>query len=123
MKSDRSRTIRRSIANGIKVSAIGTGTLPVILKNKTPIRIENVLHVSDLDRRLLSIPALAEKGLMSLLEEEYVTKKRKFYVMECAINELALVSTSDTERHDQQLSVLMYDMPDWNISLPRKLEV
>ena len=52
-----------SIANGNKVSAGGIGTVPVILKNKTPIRIEDVLHVPDLDRRLLSIPALAEKGL------------------------------------------------------------
>ena len=49
-----------SIANGNKVSAGGLGTVPVILKNKTPIRIENLVYV---DPRLLSIPALAEKGL------------------------------------------------------------
>lgn len=47
------------IANGSKFSAGGIGTLLVIMKKKTPIRIGNLLYVSDLDRRLVPIPALA----------------------------------------------------------------
>nr|CCA26539.1 putative polyprotein [Albugo laibachii Nc14] len=111
-----------SIANGSKISAQGIGIVPVILENKTPIRIENILYVPDLDRRLLSIQALAEKGLnvsfgkgiCQIRDNErvvtQVTKRGKVYVMECAINELAL---ADTEKHDQNSS----DFSTWHARL------
>ena len=43
--------------------AAGVGTIRVVLKNKKTIRIEDVLYVPQLDRRLLSISALSAKGL------------------------------------------------------------
>ena len=56
------RTVCISIANGEKVLAAGVGTIRVVLKTKKSIRIEDVLYVLELDRRLLSFPALYTKG-------------------------------------------------------------
>ena len=56
-------TIHIIIANGKQVAARGIGTIRVVLKNKTPIRIDSVLFVPELDRRLLSVPVLVERGL------------------------------------------------------------
>ncbi|KAI9920740.1 hypothetical protein PsorP6_001030 [Peronosclerospora sorghi] len=58
-------TINITIANGSEVLAMGIGTVRVMLKNET-IKIEELLFVPDLDRRLLSIPALSRKGLQVL---------------------------------------------------------
>nr|CCA27162.1 putative polyprotein [Albugo laibachii Nc14] len=52
-----------SVANGVQVEAQGIGTIRVMLHNLKPIRIEDVLYVPQLDRRLLSITVLAGKGL------------------------------------------------------------
>ena len=52
-----------SIANGCEVQALGSGSVPITLKNGTLVRIFNVLFVPDLDRRLISILALVAKGL------------------------------------------------------------
>ena len=52
-----------SIANEETFRADGVGTIRVVLKNQKPIRIENVLYVPGLDRRLLSTSALSSKGL------------------------------------------------------------
>ena len=57
------RTVCISIANGEKVLAAGVGTIRVVLKNKKPIRIEDILYVPELDCRLLSISALSAIGL------------------------------------------------------------
>ena len=51
------------VANGESVTADGIGTIRVVLKNKKPIRIEDVLYVPKLDCRLISINALSTKGL------------------------------------------------------------
>ena len=56
------RSVSISIRNGEIVLTAEVGTIRVILKNKKQIRIEDVLHVPELDRRLLSIPALFTKG-------------------------------------------------------------
>lgn len=58
------RSVEISIANGETVTAAGIGIMHVVLKNKKPIRIEDVLYVPKLDRRLLSIPTLSAKGLI-----------------------------------------------------------
>ena len=65
-----------SIFNGSKLSAEGIGTVPVILKTKRQFGLKNVLYVQDLDRRLLSIPALAETDLMSRLVKEYLNQRQ-----------------------------------------------
>ena len=43
--------------------AAGVGTIRVVLRNKKTVRIEDVLYVQQLDRRLLSISVLSAKGL------------------------------------------------------------
>lgn len=77
----------------------GIGTIRVVLKNKKPIRIDNVLFVPELDRRLLSASVLVERGLNVSFEngsctirnnQEIVTevaRKGKLYVMESVTRE------------------------------------
>ena len=77
----------------------GIGTIRVVLKNKKPIRIDNVLFVPELDRRLLSASVLVERGLNVSFEngsctirnnQEIVTevaRKGKVYVMESVTRE------------------------------------
>lgn len=89
------RSVSISIANGETVLAAGVGTIRVVLKNKKPIRIEDVLYVPELDRRLLSIPALSAKGLHVTFRNRtceirndqevvtQVTRKGKLFVLEC----------------------------------------
>ena len=94
-----------SIANGETMLAAGVGTIRVILKNKKPIRIEDVLYVPELDRRLLSVSTLSAKGLHVTFRNKtceirtdqevvtQVTKTVKLFVLECDI--LESVSTSE----------------------------
>ncbi|CEG41686.1 polyprotein [Plasmopara halstedii] len=98
------RPIVISVANGGKVLAAGIGTIRVILKNKKPIRIEDVLYVPDLNQRLLSIPALSEKGMHVTFGKALckiksdkeivirVTQKGKLFVLESNSVESAIIS-------------------------------
>nr|CCA24076.1 putative polyprotein [Albugo laibachii Nc14] len=89
-----------SIANGETVLAAGVGTIRIISANKKPIRIEDVLYVPELDRQLLSNPALSTKGLQVTFRNKTcdirndhqelitkVTQTGKFLVLECDILE------------------------------------
>ncbi|KAI9909085.1 hypothetical protein PsorP6_014813 [Peronosclerospora sorghi] len=115
--------INITIANGSEVLAMGVGTVRVMLKNENPIKIEEVLFVPDLDRRLLSIPALSRKGLQVLftkthceirMKDEFVTrvtKVGKVYIMECTTVESA---TSDQVMEKVPKSV---DIDIWHARL------
>ena len=74
--------------------ATGSRTIRVVLKDKQPIRIEDVYFVPKLDRRLLSISAFSPKVLLVTFQniscmmrndKEVVTqsiKKGKLFVLE-----------------------------------------
>ena len=84
--------------------AVGVGTIRVVLKNKKTIRIEDVLYVPQLDRRLLSISALSAKGLNVTFRNKtceirndqevatQVTQKGQLFVLECDTLESANAS-------------------------------
>ncbi|KAI9906146.1 hypothetical protein PsorP6_013784 [Peronosclerospora sorghi] len=86
--------IKITVTNGSEVLDMGIGTVRVMLKIEKTIKIEGVLFFLDLDRRLLSIPALSRKGLQVLftkthceirMKDELVTRVTKFgkiYIME-----------------------------------------
>lgn len=98
------RSVGISIANGKTFLAAGVGTIRTVLKNKKPISIEDVLYVPDLDRHLLSIPALSTKRLHVIFHKKMceirnrqevvtqVTRKGKLFMMECDTLECANVS-------------------------------
>jgi hypothetical protein len=69
--------INISIANGSKLSAVGIGSVRITLPNKERVRIEEVLFVPQLDRRLLSVPSLVAKGLDVTFEANYCEIKLK----------------------------------------------
>ncbi|KAI9919778.1 hypothetical protein PsorP6_017631 [Peronosclerospora sorghi] len=78
--------VKITIANGSEVLAMGIGTVRVMIINEKSIKIEEVLFVPDLDRRLLSIPALSRKILQVLftklhceirMQDEVVTRVTK----------------------------------------------
>ena len=52
-----------SIANGDKLEAIGIGNIHLALANGENIRVEDVLYVPKLDKRLLSVSAMNRKGI------------------------------------------------------------
>ena len=55
-----------SIANCLKIKAIGIGTVPIDIKvnnQMQPTVLKNVLHVPDLSTNLLSIPTMAKCGI------------------------------------------------------------
>ena len=99
------RAVTVSIANGETVMAAGVGTIRVVLRNKKPIKIEDVLYVPGLDRRLLSIPALSARGLHVTFRNRtceirndqevvtQVTQKGKLFVLEC--DSVESVNTSE----------------------------
>nr|CCA27886.1 putative polyprotein [Albugo laibachii Nc14] len=93
------------IPNRETVLAAVVGTIRIILANKKPIRIEDVLYVPELDRRHFSIPALSSKGLQvtfrnkkSEIRNDHqelitkVTQKGKLFVLECDTLESARAS-------------------------------
>jgi hypothetical protein len=51
-----------SVADGTRLRVEGVGTVQIELSTGCKVAVTNVLHVPGLDRRLLSIPALASKG-------------------------------------------------------------
>ena len=97
-----------SIANGWEVKALGTGNVPLTLKDGTLVRMYDVLFVPDLDRRLMSISALVKKGLkirfekkccvISNEESEIVRVERdgKLYILDCKARESAFASVEPT---------------------------
>ena len=111
-----------SVANGGRIMAVGVGTIRVTLKNSKPIRIENVLYVPKLDRKLLSISALLKKGLDVSFnnncctiknDEDIITKvprRSKLFILECVPTESANLS-EDTGPITKPVS----GMPGWDI--------
>ena len=93
-----------SVANGGRIMAVGVGTIRVTLKNSKPIRIENVLYVPKLDRKLPSISALSKKGLDVSFNKNCCTIKNgediiikvprrgKLFILECVPTESANLS-------------------------------
>nr|CCA21616.1 putative polyprotein [Albugo laibachii Nc14] len=60
-----------SIANGSSVQAVAIGTIPITLNNGEKVTIHDVLYVPELDRRLLSVPALVSRGLKITFGEHW----------------------------------------------------
>ncbi|CEG38640.1 FOG: Transposon-encoded proteins with TYA, reverse transcriptase, integrase domains in various combinations [Plasmopara halstedii] len=104
------KPIAISAVSGGKVLVAGIETIRVILKNKKPTRIQNVLYVPDLDRRLLSIPALSGKvfhetfgkALCKIKNDNEVatrlTQKGKLFVLKC--NPVESANTSEEVGQD-----------------------
>lgn len=65
-------TIDVTVADGAKVHAVGKGTI-VLSSPKHRIKVTEVLHIPDLDRRLLSVAKLAERGLAARFESRACT--------------------------------------------------
>jgi hypothetical protein len=51
-----------SVANGQRLAARGVGSVQFLMNNGRRIKLTGVLYVPALDRKLMSIPALAAKG-------------------------------------------------------------
>nr|CCA19879.1 putative polyprotein [Albugo laibachii Nc14] len=90
-----------SVANGSKVDAVGVGNIFARLKNNRNMRIDDVLYGPGLDQKLLSVSALAEKGLQLVFrnltceiksdDRSIVEIQRigKLFVLECKTLEVA----------------------------------
>nr|CCA15903.1 putative polyprotein [Albugo laibachii Nc14] len=90
-----------SVANGSKVDAVGVGNIFARLKNNRNMRIDDVLYVPGLDQKLLSVSALAERGLQVVFrnltceiksdDRSIVEIQRigKLFVLECKTLEVA----------------------------------
>nr|CCA16572.1 AlNc14C23G2334 [Albugo laibachii Nc14] len=52
-----------TVANGVQMTATRAGTVPVVLENGTHVKIYDVLLVSGMDRRLLSVSVLVSRGV------------------------------------------------------------
>ena len=103
-----------TIANGTSVQAMATGSVPLTLMNGENVTVYNVLYVPDLDRRLLSIPALVSKGIRVTFGEDWcdigtrecriarVSMKDKMYILRAVsrikpeISMIAATSNSNT---------------------------
>ena len=103
-----------TIANGTSVQAMATGSVPLTLMNGENVTVYNVLYVPDLDRRLLSIPALVSKGIRVIFGEDWcdigtrecriarVSMKDKMYILKAVsrikpeISIIAATSNSNT---------------------------
>ncbi|CEG46708.1 polyprotein [Plasmopara halstedii] len=119
-----------SVANGSKIMAAGIETIRVTLKNKAPIRIEIVLYVPDVDRRLLSISALSAKGLKVTFGNKSFTIKTgqdivtkvsqtgKLFVLDCILTETANMSEEAGEYTNQLMQAS--GMPDWDTYRQRR---
>lgn len=57
-----------SVADETIVSAVGVGSVKISLRGRPTIKLTDLLHVPDLDRRLISVPALASKVVQVCFE-------------------------------------------------------
>nr|CCA19869.1 putative polyprotein [Albugo laibachii Nc14] len=115
--------INISVANGAKLEAIGIGSVHMKLSNDRNIRVENVLYVPDLDKRLLSISAMNEKGLKVVFVQTTgeikngndhiitVARSGKLFVINGQINEHALLGKNKKKK----LLVNKHGMPGLDI--------
>lgn len=58
-----STPISVTIADGKRVNAVGRGDIKIVCHNGLIVKITNALHIPNLDRRLLSVHKLTERGL------------------------------------------------------------
>nr|CCA24692.1 putative polyprotein [Albugo laibachii Nc14] len=98
------------VANGAKLEAIGIGSVHMKISNDRNIRVENVLYVRDLDKRLLSISAMNEKGLKVVFgqatfeikngDDHIITVARsgKLFIINGQINEHAFIGKAQKEK-------------------------
>ena len=81
------------------------------LSNDRNIRVENVLYVPDLDKRLLSILAMNEKGLKVVFGQATAARSGKRFIINRQINEHAFIGKEKKE----MVLVNKHGMPDLDI--------